>query len=685
MGSKSSPPPPPDYVGAAQAQGAANVDTAIAQGVMNRPTTVNPYGRSTWIQTGTYMTPGGYNVPQWEQRTELTPLGQSAFNKQQRVTDQLYGIGEAGLGRVATTMGQQFSPTDIPDQQFELERGALPSMPDSPDRAQAGVSAQAVQSAPRGGDFGSARAGAGGFNPLYYNRGDVRSIQDGPRGDAFGLASQSTALPQLASSYDLTGVGNVNNAQLAARAAQSGPAAPQLQQQLDTSRLAAMPVQAGMTAQDAILSRLNPSLERQRSQLEQQLANQGIARGSEAYATAQTEQAQRENDLRTQAALQGIQLDMAARQQGLGEAQALGGFANQAALQQFGAGQQAAQFGNQAGQQDFANALAAQEAANRAQQQAFAQRAQSGQFGNEAQLASFGAQQQAQQARNQAIAQNFGQASSAADRALAAQQQDFAQSLAGQQFTRDSGMMGFQNALAVGDQTNRAIAQNFQQALASQQAQNEAAQQLFAQQLAAQAARNAAAGQNQQQDLAQLQAAAALQAQRFQQSQAAAAFLNAQRQSALQEQLALRNQPLNELNALLSSQQVVVPQFAGAPETTIAPPPIFNATQAQGNAAMQAYQGQAAQNAQFTSDLFGLGGAALRSPGLFALCDRRLKTDIERIGTHQATGLPVYSFRYLWGEPSVGFMADEVEAVLPEAVIEVDGVKAVNYGLVLNS
>lgn len=599
MGSKTSPPPPPDYVGAAQAQGAANVDTAIAQGVMNRPTTVNPYGRSTWIQTGTYKTPGGYNVPQWEQRTELTPLGQSAFNTQQRVTDQLYGIGEAGLGRVATTMGQQFRPTDIPGQQFQLERSALPSMPDSPDRAQAGVSAQAIQSA--------------------------------PQGDAFGLASQSMDLPQLASSYDLTGVGNVNNAQLAARAAQSGPAAPQLQQQLDTSRLAAMPVQAGMTAQDAILSRLNPSLERQRSQLEQQLANQGIARGSEAYATAQTEQAQRENDLRTQAALQGIQLDMAARQQGLGEAQALGGFANQAALQQFGAGQQAAQFGNQAGQQDFANALAAQEAANRAQQQAFAQRAQSGQFGNEAQLASFGAQQQAQQARNQAISQNV------------------------------------------------------QQALASQQAQNEAAQQLFAQQLAAQAARNAAAGQNQQQDLAQLQAAAALQAQRFQQSQAAAAFLNAQRQSALQEQLALRNQPLNELNALLSSQQVVVPQFAGAPEMTIAPPPIFNATQAQGNAAMQAYQGQAAQNAQFTSDLFGLGGAALRSPGLFALCDRRLKTDIERIGTHQATGLPVYSFRYLWGEPSVGFMADEVEAVLPEAVIEVDGVKAVNYGLVLNS
>lgn len=530
MGGKSSAPPAPDYAGAAKAQGAANVDTAIAEGVMNRPITVTPYGTSRWSQIGTYTTTGGIRVPRWQQTTELTPLGQRAFDAQQRATDQLYAIGESGLGAVRNTMGTQFSPTGIPDQQFELNSGALPSMPNAPDRAQAGVSAQAAQSAPGGADYGSASAGAGVFNPLNYNRGDVRSIQDGPRGDAFGLASQSMALPQL-------------------------------QQQLDTSRLAAMPVQAGMTAQDAILSRLNPSLERQRSQLEQQLANQGIAQGSEAYRTAQTEQAQRENDLRTQAALQGLSLDMSARQQGLNEQQALGNFANQSALMGFGAGQQA------------------------------------------------------QQARNQAIAQNFGQASSAADRALAAQQQDFGQSLAGQQFSRDSGMMGFQNALAVGDQTNRAIAQNFQQALASQQAQNGAAQQLFAQQMAAQAARNAAAGQNQQQDLAQLQADAALQAQRFQQSQAAAAFLNAQRQSALQEQLALRNQPLNELNALFGSQQINVPQFAGAPVTSIAPPPIFAAAQAQGQSDMNAYNARMAQQGNTMSGLFGLGGAALQGAG----------------------------------------------------------------------
>lgn len=46
MGS-SKAPPAPDYVGAAQAQGAANVDAARATGKMNNPNVINPYGTQT--------------------------------------------------------------------------------------------------------------------------------------------------------------------------------------------------------------------------------------------------------------------------------------------------------------------------------------------------------------------------------------------------------------------------------------------------------------------------------------------------------------------------------------------------------------------------------------------------------------------------------------------------------------
>lgn len=87
---------------------------------------------------------------------------------------------------------------------------------------------------------------------------------------------------------------------------------------IDESKLAEMPI-AGMSVQDAVMSRLQPQIERQRDRLENQLANQGIMRDSEAYGNAMTDQDQRENDLLTQAALQGINTGMLARQQGIQE------------------------------------------------------------------------------------------------------------------------------------------------------------------------------------------------------------------------------------------------------------------------------------------------------------------------------------------------------------------------------
>lgn len=63
--------------------------------------------------------------------------------------------------------------------------------------------------------------------------------------------------------------------------------------------------------------------------------------------------------------------------------------------------------------------------------------------------------------------------------------------------------------------------------------------------------------------------------------------------------------------------------------------------------------------------------------------DRRLKTDIRRVGTLD-NGLAVYTFRYKAGGPVVmGVMADEVEKLLPHAVLKraIDNeYDAVNYG-----
>lgn len=84
--------------------------------------------------------------------------------------------------------------------------------------------------------------------------------------------------------------------------------------------------------EDALMSRLNPQLDRDRSTLEQRLADQGIAIGSEAYTRAMSDFGQQSNDARIAAILAGGQEQ--SRLAGL-EAQRAG-FQNSAQQQAFG-------------------------------------------------------------------------------------------------------------------------------------------------------------------------------------------------------------------------------------------------------------------------------------------------------------------------------------------------------------
>ena len=89
--------------------------------------------------------------------------------------------------------------------------------------------------------------------------------------------------------------------------------------ELDMSQLPARAIDVGKTAQEAIMSRLQPQLAQQDEALRTRLANQGITLGSEAYGKEMTAQGQRGNDLQLQAALQGINLDQANRASALQE------------------------------------------------------------------------------------------------------------------------------------------------------------------------------------------------------------------------------------------------------------------------------------------------------------------------------------------------------------------------------
>ena len=90
-------------------------------------------------------------------------------------------------------------------------------------------------------------------------------------------------------------------------------------------------------------------------------------------------------------------------------------------------------------------------------------------------------------------------------------------------------------------------------------------------------------------------------------------------------------------------------------------------------------QAKAAQQAAIMG-LIGDGAKAAATAGMMS--DRRLKTDIKKVGKTD-NGLPVYTYKYK-GDNVVhmGVMAQDVEKVTPEAVEEIGGFKAVNYGLI---
>ena len=174
----------------------------------------------------------------------------------------------------------------------------------------------------------------------------------------------------------------------------------------------------------------------------------------------------------------------------------------------------------------------------------------------------------------------------------------------------------------------------------------------------------------------------------FSQGLQRAQFGNQAQQQQLAQDFALRSQPINELASIMSGSQVQLPQFTGYTPSQVAPPPTFAGAQAGYQAQLGAANAQNAANSQLTQGLFSLGGAALMAPtgtfggasGLFS--DRRLKTNIKQIGTAD-NGLNVYSYNYVWGGPTqLGYMADEVEKLIPEAVGESQGYKTVNYGMI---
>lgn len=270
-----SPPAAPDYAAAAQAQGQANVDAARVSGRMNNPNVYTPYGNQTvtWGSGQPVFNETGYN---------------QAMSDYQKQLDSFNATG----GRGQVHYGGEDGTTAFYD---NPNGGTAPVMPTREGFTTSGGADQPTVTQT--------------LNPQSQQ---IFDLQQQVRQSLAGLANRGTDI-----------AGGVLNKPFSFNG-------PNVQTSLDTSGIARMPVNAGQTAQDAILSRLEPQFARQRTSLETQLTNQGLRPGSEAWDNAMRDFSQQQTDQRTQAAAQGIGLDMTANNQGFNQAVQSGTFGNTA-------------------------------------------------------------------------------------------------------------------------------------------------------------------------------------------------------------------------------------------------------------------------------------------------------------------------------------------------------------------
>lgn len=121
---------------------------------------------------------------------------------------------------------------------------------------------------------------------------------------------------------------------------------------------------------------------------------------------------------------------------------------------------------------------------------------------------------------------------------------------------------------------------------------------------------NQAQAQRFGQDMQNAQMANSNQNQLFNQDLTNANLQNAGRASSINEQNYLRQQPLNELNALRTGSQVTAPQFGATPQSNVSPTDIMGQYNNQFQAGLASYNGQVASGNSNTQGIVGLAAAA---------------------------------------------------------------------------
>ena len=560
-----SAPAPPDYAGAAQAQGAANVETARAQGRMNNPNVYTPYGSQqvTWGGDGPatfswngntyndrdslknslsqYATQNNYtgaDVDKWlaspstyginqtsgtpsDQPTvtqTLAPAQQQLLDAQNRISGNLANVAETGLNRVSQGFDQPFNTSGLPLQQSNVQGGNYQSSVGfNPMQSSYDQGGQVRYDAGYNNPIQGQIAGAGSINNSYQGGGPVQSgfSSGGNVQQGFDPAGRQQA------SYDQGG-------QVRYDAGYNQPiqnsfnAGGNVQQGFDTAGRQQGQLgdvggpQRGLDFGGAPgIPGIN-DFGRERDQV------------TNALLSRSEPQFQRDEELtRTRLINQGIapgaeasnyDLDTLNRARNDARMQAtLAGSQEQSRLANLAMAARGQYTGEQAQQGQFAN---------NAQNQAFTQGLAGGQFANQAQQAQYGQNLGAMQAANAAQGQQYAQNQGLAGFQNAAQAQGFGQAQTNLAAYNAAQAQANQQGLQAGQFANLAQQNQYGQNLGAMQANNAALAQQFGQNQAQGQFANAAQQQANQQALQAAQFGNTAQQQQFGQNQAQGEFAN---------------------------------------------------------------------------------------------------------------------------------------------------------------
>jgi hypothetical protein len=111
---KPSAPPPTDYAGAAQAQGAANKETAIAEYQLNNANQDTPWG-------STRLTGDPNDPSSFLKTTTLNPEDQARLDQQRQLQSGLLGLGPAALQTAQNALGSQLNTGNLPPMAYQVD------------------------------------------------------------------------------------------------------------------------------------------------------------------------------------------------------------------------------------------------------------------------------------------------------------------------------------------------------------------------------------------------------------------------------------------------------------------------------------------------------------------------------------------------------------------------------------